>query len=303
MATLTNYSKLPDMMVAALSRDAHEMGKSHYSITQLLKSPRMLQLSRRHEGEVKRDAVDMWNSFIGTCVHGGIHEKIENNPDYIVEQRLEMQWGDKTIGGTPDVVDKPDKTVYDHKTMQTSAFGLEAKADYEAQLNIYAYMLEKNGVPIDNLFINAIYLDWRVAAAKSAEPGKYPDAPVRLVPVKKWSKEVTEAFIEARVALHSAAELLEDHELPECSAEECWESPQKLAIYRPGGLRALKLCANYREVDDWLVWKKIPRREVNIVDRPRTRRRCEMYCDSAPFCNQYREWREQAIKEQTDNAE
>jgi hypothetical protein len=303
MATLTNYSRLPDMMVAALSRNEHEMGNSNYSITQLIKSPRMLQLSRRHTEEVTRDAVDMWNSFIGTCVHGGIYDKIKDNEDYIVEKRIEMQVGDKTIGGTPDVVQKSTKTIFDHKTMQTSAFGLEVKPDYEAQLNIYAYMLEQQGIPIDNLFINAIYLDWRLAAAKSAEPGKYPEAPVRLVPVPKWSKESVESYIEGRVAIHSAAELLEDSELPECSAEECWESQQKLAIYRPGGLRALKLCNNYREVDDWLIWKKIPKREINIVDRPRTRRRCEMYCDAAPFCNQYKEWLAQAKKEQEQNAE
>ena len=306
MADLTNYSNIPDIMMSALARDDHEMGESHYSITQLIKSPRMLQLSRRHKEDVKRDAIDMWNSFIGTCVHGGIYEKIKDNKDYIIEQRIEhsivSDSGVTTvIGGTPDAYHIPTRTLIDHKTMQTSAFGLEAKPDYEAQLNIYAYMLENNGHAVDNLVINAIYLDWRLAAAKSAEPGKYPEAPVRTVPVPKWSRDTVEAYIEARVALHRAAELLEDNELPECSSEECWESPLKLAVYKPGGLRAMKLCDSHREVTDWLTWKKIKRTDVNVVERPRQRRRCAMYCDAAPFCNQYKEWvTPVAVQEETE---
>ena len=299
---ITNYNNVPDIMIEALTRDEHEMGDSHYSVTQLLRNPRQLQLSRRHKDEVTRDAVDMWNSFIGTCVHGGIYQSVKSNTDYLLEKRVEHQIatpsvGEVTIGGTPDAYQYSTKTLFDHKTMQVSAYGLEVKDGYEEQMNIYAYILETQGLQVDKIFLNVIYLDWRLAAAKFAEAGKYPPAPVALIPIRKWSKEATESYIEGRVALHQAAELLEDDELPECSAEDCWESPQKLAVYRKGfsgeptGVRAMKLCDNYREVTDWVAWKKMSMKDLVVVDRPRTRRKCEMYCDSAPFCNQYKEWK------------
>ena len=284
-------------MIEALTRDEHELGDSQYSVTQLLKTPRQLQLYRRHKDWVTRDAVDMWNTFIGHCVHGGIYQSVKGNPDYILEKRVEHNVGEITIGGTPDAYQISTKTLFDHKTMQTSAYGLEVKDGYEEQMNIYAYILELQGFEVENIMLNVIYLDWRIAAAKYAEQGKYPPAPVALIPIKKWSRDVVESFIDSRVALHRAAELLDDHELPDCSAEDCWESEQKLAVYRkgfnggPSGVRALKLCNNNREVSDWVAWKKMSMKDLVVVDRPRTRRKCEMYCDAAPFCNQYKEWK------------
>jgi hypothetical protein len=292
MAELTNTMGIPDIMVEVLHDSPHELGSSEFSITQLIKPPRILQLERRHASEIQRDAADMWNSFIGQCVHGGVYKKIKDNENYIVEKRLEIDINGVTVGGTPDLYDKNTCTLFDHKTMQTSAFGLEAKPEYEAQLNIYGYMLEGQGNPVHNLMINAIYLDWRKSALRFADQDKYPATPTKLVPVRKWSAEEVEQYLEARVSLHKDAEKLSDEELPTCTPEETWETPSKWVAYRPGGLRALKVEDRIEDLESWLKWKKIPMKDVLISQRPGTCRRCEMYCGAAPFCNQYRGWLE-----------
>lgn len=292
------------MMVEALTRNDHTKGTAKYSITQLFKPTQMLQLANRHAEEITRDATDMWNTFIGGCVHGGIYSAVKDNDDYILEQRYEMDVDGTIISGTIDAYQKSTKTLFDHKTMQCSAMGLEVKDGYEEQLNVYAYLLEKNGYTVENLMLNVIYLDWRVLAAKRAEPGKYPAAPVVLVPIKKWSAESVEAYLAGRIALHNAAEQLGDDEQVECTPEECWEVPAKIAIYRfKGALKAAKLCNNWAEVDDWFKWKNYKKSDFHVELRPGARRRCEMYCDAAPFCKQYKEWKKSNEGELNESAE
>lgn len=287
---ITNMNALPAFMVEAVTRDDHSMEGVKYSATQLCKPPRILQLERRHKEEITNEASDFWNMFIGTAVHGGIFEALKKNEDYLMEQRFIIELGGVKISGSPDCYQKSTCTLFDHKTMQTSAFGLEAKPEYEQQLNIYAYILRKNGYDVKKLMINAIYLDWRKAAMKFADPTKYPMTPCRLVHVNLWDDATVEAFLLERIALHEASEKLLDEELPNCSKEETWESAAKLAIYRNGGLRAMKLCDNHAEALSYLKYKNVPVSAVTFDQRPATRRRCEQYCSAAPFCNQYQNW-------------
>lgn len=55
------------------------------------------------------------------------------------------------------------QTLYDHKTTTTWVHGKEMKDEWVQQLNLNAYFLEKEGYPVDDVAINAIYVDWRKA--------------------------------------------------------------------------------------------------------------------------------------------
>jgi len=287
----TNKNNLSELMVKAVSKDWHDLEDAKYSITQLIKPPRILQLERRHREEMTLEVSDFWNTFIGTAIHGGIAASIKDDKRYVIEKRQVAEVNGIKISGTPDVVDTVDGIIYDHKTMTTAAFGLEVKPEYEAQLNIYAYMLRKNGFTINGLKLNCIYLDWRKAACKHADPTKYPQTPCRIIEVPLWTDAKTEKFLLERLALHEAACSVEDDSLPDCASDETWERPGKIAVYPKGGaVRAMKLCNTEQEVTDWLSYKKMSRGNIMLDYRPATRMRCEQYCSAAPFCSQYKAW-------------
>lgn len=287
----TNRGNIPEFMVQAVLKDSHSMEDAKYSITQLVKPPRALQLERRHKDAIVPEASDFWNVFIGSSVHGGIHEGLKSNDDYIMEQRLFVDVNGVKISGSPDLYQKSTAIIYDHKTMTTAAFGLEVKPEYEQQLNGYAYLLRKNGYKVNGLKLNVIYLDWRKAAIKFADPAKYPLVPCRTIDVPMWSEQEAEQFVLDRLALHEQNETFSDEDLLHCTSKEVWERAGKIAIYPKGGAaRAMRLLDTDAEVTDYLAWKKLNRSAVQIVKRPASRQRCEQYCSAAPFCNQYQEW-------------
>ena len=290
MAELSNRLGIPELMLKAVSVNNHSDGGALFTATQLCKPPRILQLERRHKHELQNDVSDFWNVFVGSSVHGNIYSALKDDEDFMLEKQFFIELDGVKISGSPDCYHKESKTLYDHKTMQTSAFGLEAKPDYERQLNIYAYILENNGIPVERLMINAIYLDWRKAACKYADPAKYPMAPCKLVEVPRWSNQKIEEYIKERLALHLAAEKETDENLTPCEAEEMWERPAKYAVQRKQALKAMKLCDSETEARLYIRDKKLSMSDYTIIFRPGSRMRCEQYCSAAPFCNKYIEW-------------
>lgn len=293
----TNKGNLSELMVKAVSKDWHDLADSKYSVTQLCKPPRILQLERRHKDEMVLEVSDFWNTFIGSAIHGGIAASLKDDKRYIIEKRQIIEVDGVKISGTPDIFDTEDGVIFDHKTMTTAAFGLEVKPEYEAQLNLYAYMLRENGYAVSGLKLNCIYLDWRKAACKFADPQKYPQTPCRIVEVPLWTNDKAEKFLKERLALHEAACEVSDETLPECAADETWERPGKIAIYpRGGATRAMKLCNTEQDVTDWLTYKKMSRGNIMVDYRPATRMRCEQYCSAAPYCSQYKAWLDEQAK-------
>jgi hypothetical protein len=295
MQEMTNLKGIPDIMVQVLKPNDHDMGDAKYSITQLIKPPRLLKLQRAHEHEVQLDAMDVWSSFIGSSVHGGIYDKLKSNTEYLLEHKLSDAVtgpnGVVNISGTFDAFHIPTSTLYDHKIITTIQFGLEVKPEYEAQLNMYAHILRKQGYEVNNLMLNVVYLDWRKAAFMKAEAGKYPEAPTRTIPVNVWPDNQAEQFYMERIKLHEEADKIEDeNNLPLCLAEEMWERPAKYALYRNGGLKAAKLGDSEQELHEYAKWKGIKPGSYYIELRPATRVRCEGYCSVAPFCNQYQDY-------------
>lgn len=289
---LGNRYKMPELAVEVMAQfNDHPMGGAKYSATQLIKPPQALQLERRHEEEIRNDASDFWAMFVGTGVHNILDKYLVKNTDkYIVEKQMVIEVDGVKVKGTFDLYDKENRWLIDHKTMKCVQYGMECKPEYEAQLNIYAYMMEQLGYDIAWLYVHAIYMDWRSAAVKTAIPGKYPAAPTALVSIPKWTTERVEAYLKERVRLHEEAETKPDEELPPCSKEEVWESPACWAIYNKGGLKARKLAKSPEEVESWVKSKGLSMSSMQIYKRPVTRRRCEEYCSGSKFCAQYKAW-------------
>jgi hypothetical protein len=221
----------------------------------------------------------VWQLF-GSAIHHILeHGKGDN---HIIEERLFAEFSGWVLSGaidlqtvTPDGIE-----ISDYKT--TSAWAvMNEKADWTHQLNIYAHLVEKvKKIPVTGLSIVAIIRDW---SAREAQKETYPQAPIVTIPIKLWSPEEREAFIQSRLTAHSSAMFEADTEgtLPECSPEEMWEKPSTWAIKKEGGVRAKSVHSTKEEAEVNLT------KGYFIEHRPGERTRCKSYCQVSKFCSQH----------------
>ena len=157
----TNQLDLPAPLAAALKKDTYSRGDASYSATGLLRPPRMAALFDDPDNIVFRDVSEnLWTLF-GTAVHAILERAAWLHPDYITEERLYCSVGDVTLSGAIDVqYVQPDGTrvLQDYKTRK--AYGVMNNDSDEKQLNIYAYIAEKNGIKVSGLQIINFVKGW-----------------------------------------------------------------------------------------------------------------------------------------------
>jgi hypothetical protein len=185
------------------------------------------------------------------------------------------------------VVNKAGIDVKDYKTTTIWAV-MNEKVEWEVQLNIYAGLVEDvKKIPVTSVGIVAIIRDWNRRESTTREG--YPEAPIKELPIRLWSKEERDAFISNRIALHSACEFAieTDGGLPDCTPEEMWEKPTTYAIKKIGNKRAFKVYATEKDALD-----AIEDMESNyeIEVRKGERTRCENFCPVSAYCQQYRDY-------------
>ena len=194
---ITNKYNLPQTFVNIMKRPTYSKGKANISATELLNSPRIVQLRKLHEDKIETDVTEMVWSIFGTAIHGVLeHGKDEN---HLIEERLHTSVDGWSISGAIDlqiVNEDGTVTINDYKTCGAWSV-MNEKIDWEYQLNIYAWLVEKvKGTKVSKLEIVAIIRDWsrRDAALKQS----YPDAPIKVIPIQLWPMDKTEDFIKER---------------------------------------------------------------------------------------------------------
>jgi hypothetical protein len=155
------------------------------------------------------------------------------------------------------------------------------------QLNCYRWLAKQYGVEIHKLQIVAIYRDW---SKRQAGRDDYPKAQVEVFTLPIWPDAETEAFIMNRIDIHENAK----KQLPICLPEETWERPEKWAVHRMGGKRAIKLHDNQQDAQNHCLSSK----GLEIEYRPAERPRCEDYCRVAQFCSMWQEFKRANAKKQ-----
>ena len=289
---ITNKFNIPQTFLNVLDRPTYSKGKAHLSVTQLLNSPKIVALTKKFEDDIEQDAADMVWSIFGSAVHNILeHGKDEN---HIVEQRIHMEYEGWHISGAIDlqVVNPDGIDVKDYKTTTVWAV-MNEKIEWEVQLNIYAGLVEDvKQIPVKNVGIVAIIRDWNRRESTTREG--YPEAPIKEIPIRLWSKEERDAFISNRIALHSACEFAieTDGELPDCTPEEMWEKPTVWAVRKTGNKRAHSLYETeqlaieaLRDLGD--------KYEMEIRKGERTR--CTNFCPVNTWCQQYKTYVEEQL--------
>ena len=284
---LTNKFNIPQTFINVLDRPTYSKGKAHLSVTQLLNSPKIVALTKKFEEDIEQDAADMVWSIFGSAVHNVLEHGKDDN--HIVEERIHKEYEGWNISGAIDlqVVNKAGIDVKDYKTTTIWAV-MNEKVEWEVQLNIYAGLVEDvKKIPVTSVGIVAIIRDWNRRESTTREG--YPEAPIKELPIRLWSKEERDAFISNRIALHSACEFAieTDGGLPDCTPEEMWEKPTTYAIKKIGNKRAFKVYATEKDALD-----AIEDMESNyeIEVRKGERTRCENFCPVSAYCQQYRDY-------------
>jgi hypothetical protein len=288
---LTNRNDLPETIINIIKRPEYNKGKANMSVTELLNSPRIVQLKRKHWDDLTEDASDMVWSIFGTA----IHKVLEHGKDdhHIVEERIHVILDGMHISGAIDLQEVSEDGIIlsDYKT--TSAWAvINEKQDWHNQLNSYAYLVEAaKKVPVKKLQIVAIVRDWSRRDAATREG--YPKAPIVVIDIPLWPFDEREAYVRSRISLHGDAffEMETDGEMPECTPEEMWEKPTTYALKKDGNVRAKSVHETREAADTALAaaTEKAKKGEKFLIEvREGGRTRCEGgFCQVAPYCQQH----------------
>jgi hypothetical protein len=270
MTTITNLHNLPQALVEAVRNDPYT-GGGDISVTKLIDAPQRRVLSRAYQDAIESDVSERIWALLGQAVH---HILDRAGTDVLTEERLFAEIGGWQLSGQLDRLHLGEANLQDYKV--TTTYKAKGDPQWEAQLNCLAWLARQNGYMVERTEIVAIFRDWRKAEA-DRNPD-YPQLPVQIIPVPLWTEEEMIAYITERVALHRR-----EQDTPgsvPCTDTERWYSGNRWALMKPGGKRALRV------LDE-----KPPAAEVpagyEVIKRIGTYRRCESYCEVAPFCAQW----------------
>jgi hypothetical protein len=290
---LTNNFGMPETILNVIRRPQYSKGKANMSVTELLNSPRIVQLKRKHWDDLTEDAADMVWSIFGTAIHGVLeHGKGDN---HLVEERIHVELDGMRISGAIDLQELTPEGIIlsDYKT--TSAWAvMNEKQDWHNQLNSYAYLVEAaKKLPISKLQIVAIVRDWSRRDAATREG--YPKAPIVVIDIPLWPFEERLAYVRSRISLHGDAlfEIETDGNMPDCTPEEMWEKPTTYALKKDGNVRAKSVHDTSEAAEKALADanEKAKKGEKFLIEvREGDRTRCSNFCQVAPYCEQYKKY-------------
>lgn len=293
----TNKYNLPPEVVAALTRDYYtDESEAPFdeSASTLVAPIQMTTLKRRYPDRCKTFDVSqrMW-SFMGSLAHEVLEKAWKESMGSVVEKRFYITVNGRIVSGKTDCYAPPQ--IRDYKTCKAYKIqkgAVEGYAEWENAQNVYAFILEENGLPVESLLIIAIVFNWNEAEIYKAN---YPKAPFVQIPLTLWGKERQKAYVEERVAALEDAKTLTNEELTAkypCSKKEMWTDLEAVIVQKKGAERATRKFNTgtkeemWAEAQAYFNEKGLSWNTHEIVERWSSRTRCEKWCDVADFCRQ-----------------
>lgn len=280
---ITNLHGLPDPLYRAVCHDDYNKGGADYSVTELIKPPRIAALEHIHNAELEEDASDRLWLLMGKAGHEVLRRSSQGG---IVEERCTIDVSGKKVSGQIDYAVSQEEII-DYKFTSVWAVKEGVKIEWEQQLNCYDELATQYGVSVKDLTIIAILRDWSVREAQRDK--LYPQSQAVVMRVRVWPKGEALRWMADRIAKHEAAR---NGNLPLCLPEEMWESPERFAAMKKGNQRASRVLDSKLEAGQWIASQPKPDQFI-IETRPSERPRCESYCSAAQFCFQYQQWKAQ----------
>jgi len=269
-------SAIYDAVTTQLPRDARR-GHSDISVTEIVGPPRIKQLLDRYGDRITVDVSDEIQALQGTAMHEYIAKRSKGRS----ELQLYSQWSGFqrmwVASGIVDLIDEDD-VLWDYKNVKVKALDDGVKEEWEAQLNLYNRLCADNGIGIAEMKVLAIFKDWGMEG-KYLKSG-YPPYAAMTYPVRMWSKNSTEAYIQYRLGEHEKA-------FPMCTSHERWADDNKFALMREGRKTAVKLYDTEAEARIQMDLRRqaMPNKVWYTQERIAMSRRCKFYCKVWEFCD------------------
>ena len=294
---ITNKSNLPKVIERAVINDPYDSSGSNISTTRLIAPPRIRVLEMRNWDLIEDDVSNRIFSLLGQSVHH-ILERSKLKVD-LAERRLFYK-DDKitngwTLSGQFDLLSRQGDLT-DFKV--TSAWAaLDAltngKDEWENQLNVLDFLCRKNQktltrykkeVKVKSLNIMAILRDW--SKLKVMQSDNYPRKQVVMIPIRRWSEEEQENYVQARIKLHQDAE--KSDQLPLCTAKERWRKEDSYALMLDNRKTAKRVLPTREEMDKYMKENKyVEGQGCTVVFRAGEDVRCQHYCSVNQFCSHF----------------
>ena len=294
---ITNKSNLPKVIERAVINDPYDSSGSNISTTRLIAPPRIRVLEMRNWDLIEDDVSNRIFSLLGQSVHH-ILERSKLKVD-LAERRLFYK-DDKitngwTLRGQFDLLSRQGDLT-DFKV--TSAWAaLDAltngKDEWENQLNVLDFLCRKNQktltrykkeVKVKSLNIMAILRDW--SKLKVMQSDNYPRKQVVMIPIRRWSEEEQENYVQARIKLHQDAEKAD--QLPLCTAKERWRKEDSYALMLDNRKTARRVLPTRQDMDKYMKDNKyVEGQGCKVVFRAGEDVRCQHYCSVNQFCSHF----------------
>jgi hypothetical protein len=243
----TNNHNVPIEVIRAVQNDPYTKGEGvTLSVTQLIKSPRIVALQERHDDEITVDYRDEVFKLLGKAVHLALEDANAKDENLIPERRLYAEINGWRISGQTDTMSLAEKMLTDYKC--TSVYAVTSdKPEWEQQLNLYTWLWRKHGYEVEKLRIMAILRDWRRSEAD--KKFDYPQSPVVCLDIPLWGFIRQTNFIEHRVRLHQEA-MDEKAELPECTDEDRWLRGKKNIRCEGNWCQVAQFCSQWQSIKE-----------------------------------------------------
>jgi hypothetical protein len=290
--------------------------KNNFSVTTLPRSPRQRELFARHSHRIVVDPLSGFWKMFGHTIHSWLENYGEKGD--MIEARLGME---VVVGvgvfktpvylhGAADRYAPKLEKIEDYKITSAMTMRYGVKEEYEAQLNVLAYIWRKNGHKVSKISNIFIFRDWSARNVKEDPDHWYPKEQILEVEITMWSDAVVEKYILARITAHLRAKKLKDDELPFCTDAERWVRDSLFKVFKfdkkknEWQVKAKFMGESRAEAEAWM---KNPDNAFDRLKGPDKKNtplpdptapftyeirelkpkpaRCE-YCEIAAFCNQ-----------------
>lgn len=280
---ITNIWGLPQSLVNACDVEPHSKEGS-ISATELLRGTKQNLLTRRHWDELEDDVSNRVWALFGTSVHKLLEEK---NPNAFTEEKFECKVGDKTVVGHVDLYDMEHAEVTDYKTASVWKIKFADFSDWKRQGLIYAWLLKKEGLEVKRCRFVAMLRDW--SKGEASRNKEYPQSQIYeyIFDVTEKDLREIEIFINDKVLQIVDNENKPDDEVPCCTGEERWATPDKYKVKKPTRKTALKCFDNEK---DAMAYRDEIGGDAFVECVQGEDKRCSGYCLCNKFCNYYKDY-------------
>jgi hypothetical protein len=251
---------------------------------------KMKGVSDEQKKEGVQKVINYLNKFMGALYP-------EQEDRYLYEVTQRSQIGEKVLYGTPDLFDKLTGILYDYKFCSVFMYMTpESQLKWEAQTNVYAWLLTQAGYEVKEIRIVAFFRDW--SSQPFNKKKDYPDSQIKEISIKVRTPTEMLAYITKRMKMHVEAE--ETGILPLCSGKERWATADQWAVKTPTAKKALRVDPTKEVCERFMVDNDHKYEGMFLEFRPGVSNKCEKYCPVKEFCDQYKTEREIRIKQSND---